>query len=102
MAEVKKITVRQALNTKMVETGLFDAEQADELTSRIATDENAMLVLLGRLTLEAERGGSKTEQGVRALLNADVVPRALDTFHRLAMHELADESFPIIAPDQDA
>lgn len=99
MAE-NDFSVRAVLNAKMVETGLFQVEQANELTGRIADDEKAMLTLLGRLTLEAARGGTKAEQGVRALLNADVVPRALDTFNALAMHELADESFPLIAPDQ--
>ena len=95
----KNISIPEVLHRKIVATGLYDSARAAELVSRIAHDDAAMLSLLGRLAVEAERGGSGLQQGIRALVNSSAVPGALSTFDTVLAHELADESFPIVAPD---
>jgi hypothetical protein len=94
MADPKNVSVRDVLHNKIVATGLYDTDRANELIARIENDEPAMLVLIGRLAVEAERGGSGTQQGIRALVNSNAIPAALETFERTAGHELSDESFP--------
>jgi hypothetical protein len=53
-----------------------------------------MLIVLGRLLVEAERGGSKVQQVIRAVVKSDAIPESLDTFEKLLGHELADPTFP--------
>lgn len=95
MSDIKTISVRDVLAKRMSALGLYDECRVQELVARIEKDENAMLLILGRLVVEAERGGSGVQQGIRALVNTSAIPEALDTYSQLLAHELDDESFPV-------
>jgi hypothetical protein len=89
-----EISTADVLKAKLVDSGLYDAERANELVGRISHDENAMLTVLGRLSVEAQRGGTKVQQCIRAVVKSEAIPQSLETFEKLAQHELADPSFP--------
>lgn len=92
------VTVREVLRRRMLNLGLYDEARVEELVSRVEKNEQAMLALLGRLVVEEARGGSGVQQGIRALVNSSAIPEALDTYNRLLVHELDDESFPVVGP----
>lgn len=82
------------LRKKITNLGLWDEHRVDELVTRIEKDEDAMLKMIGRIELEAARGGSGVQQGIRAMVNSGAVKESLATFEKLMAHELSDESFP--------
>lgn len=87
--------INKILINKLLETGLYDQDRAEELVGRIDQNEKAMLEIIGRLAVEEQRGGSKVQQCIRALVKTDAIPSSLETFEKLMGHELADPTFPV-------
>jgi hypothetical protein len=98
MSVPKNLTVANVLHRKIIATGLYDEDRAHELIGRLQGDESAMLSLIGRLAVEAERGGSGAQQGIRALINSNAISATLATYDKLLEHELADHTFPVVTP----
>jgi hypothetical protein len=94
----KEVTVERVLLNRLVALGLYDKERCQALVSRINKDEEAMLKMIGRLAVEEARGGSGSEQGIRALIRSTEVKKSLETLGHLMKDELSDPSFPIINP----
>lgn len=93
--EYSEFSLKEILINKLIDSGLYDEERADELVSRIEDNEEKMLIILGRLSAEEKRGGTKVQQCIRAVIQASEIPQALGTFEKLMGHELADPTFPM-------
>lgn len=90
------VIVRDVLKTRLIALGLYDEDRAEELVSRVESNEDAMLKILGRFAVESVRGGSLVQQCIRAIVKTEDIPAALDTYDKLLGHELADPSFPLV------
>jgi len=95
------LSIAEILTENLYGLGLNDRDRCEELVARVKDDEDHMLKLLGRLYVEEKRGGSKAEQGLRALMKSSEVGGALETFSSLKSDELADPTFPVVSPQDE-